>query len=758
MGLNSGRRLQHDESVLRRGADVLERITVSEIGGTVASAASGAMFRQLGAAVTKYDVEDAVQGAEHQSSMRDECLAVLDRGKKRGALPIPWPREALESISRSDVVVADIAQLEPEAREAYVEYVSQVNSSVWVTLSPFGLMGSRKNYLGTELTTLASGGIPYYMRNSHGRPMKPAGYTASIAAGHFAVLAALHGQLRRRQVPDPVHMDVSRQDCVLVTGVFLECAHKLFDCPGEGGTSRYVAPRGLVRAADGLLNIIVLEDHQWLGCLRAMGNPEWASRVRTAADRVAHAGLVQQQIEEWASTKKAADCARLLQAEGVPATPVNSCADLLDDSDLAQRHFFASDENGARVPTAPVVESVVEHPASSSGTGTNTTRRARILDLTHVLAGPLATSWLGTMGVDVVKVEDPDRTDVYRRRGPYPAGVHDIEASAYFAASNYSKRSFAARPEQPDGRETLRALIDSSDLVLENLSAGRARRLGLTPEHFQDLDGPRLLSSSGFGRTTTIADYRAYGHNIHAFGGAIDLSRDRFGAPTDLGTSWADPLTAIWLAVLTAAQLLRPRAERTNIDVSMVEVVAYQFPEFFARTSLDGKPHVADESRLDEGAPHGFYTCAGDDNWIAIAVRDDSEWQRLLKALRMPDALAGERFHSADSRAAAQDELDQAMDEVLSRHDVHELFKILQAARVPASPVWGASDLVADQHLYDRGLFQTVDHPVWGRRSLAGLPWRSADRGAFPITATALLGQDTTQDPVAVWTRKVADE
>lgn len=736
---------------------MLEGLEVSEVGDTVAAAASGAMFQQLGATVTKFSEAGLTTNTDPDLSMRNECLAVLNRGKERKTLHGLFERQALEIVAKADIVVADIGALGSTALTDYTESIGQVNSSVWVTLSPFGLVGPRSNYLGTEITSLASGGIPYYMRNSQGRPMKPAGYTASIAAGHFAVLAALHGQLCRQHAPDPVHMDLSRQDCVLITGVFLECAHKLFDCPGEGGTSRYVAPRGLVHTSDGFLNIIVLEDHQWLGCVRAMGDPEWASDVRSAADRVAHAGLIQQKIEHWASTMKAADCARLLQAEGVPATPVNSCTDLLDNLDLAQRHFFTTDKHGVKVPTAPLVERSVEHPAASAVASTGIKRAARILDLTHVLAGPLATSWLGTMGIDVVKVEDPDRTDVYRRRGPFPEGVPDIEASAYFASSNYSKRSFSARPELPEGRRTLQTLINSSDLVLENLSASRAQRLGLAPEHFQEPDGPRLLSSSGFGRTTSIANYRAYGHNIHAFGGAIDLSRDRFDVPTDLGTSWADPLTAIWLAVISAAQLLRPRTQRTNVDVSMVEVVAYQFPEFFARTSRDGRSYVAEESHLDEGAPHGFYPGAGNDTWIAIAVRDDSEWQRLLDALGTPALLSGQRFRYASDRAAAQDELDRAMDTVLCQHNVDETFELLQAARVPAAPVWGASDLVADQHLYERGLFQTVDHPVWGKRSLAGLPWRSTDLGTFPITATALLGQDTTKDPLDVW-RKAGDE
>jgi crotonobetainyl-CoA:carnitine CoA-transferase CaiB-like acyl-CoA transferase len=722
---------------------MLRGLTVLEVGETVPVAAAGAMLRKLGADVTRLRPAGSPSGGAR--TQRDRLLDALAFGKDDVLVDDPWG-DGLAAAREVDVTIAGVA-----TRGSLAGYESDVrahNRATWVSVSPFGLHGPLSGRRGGELVATASGGIAYYMRTTTGRPMKPAGFGASIAAGHFAALAGLHGTLALRTRHAPIHLDLSMQDAVLVLGVFLELSHVVFDSATEGSSKNYSAPSGFIRCADGLVWVTVLEQHQWEGCVRAMGSPDWAVRIATKEQRYAESESIRERLEAWSAHYTAEECADRLQAEGVPATKVNSCTDLLTGvgRDVAEGFFVPGRRDGELLPGVPA--RLTSRRAEGSP---RAARTPRVLDVTGVLVAPLATSWLGTLGVDVLKVEDPARTDVYRRVGPFLHRTPNPEASAYFSFVNYSKRSHAVRLDDEAGRRRLHELAAGADVVVTNISAHRAELLGLTPDALDASEGPSLVSSSGFGRTTAHAAYRAYGLNIQAAGGVVHLSRDRTGQPRNFGTSWADPMTSIVIAISAMAQLLSPAGRRSHVDVSMVEVLACQFPEYFAEISTGGDERVADESRLDHAAPHGVYRCAGDDEWLALAVATDDEWRRLVEVLGSPDDLAHARFARLADRLAAPDELDLAIERALAGRSRDGVFALLQAAGIACAPVWGARDLVALDHLRERGILQVVSHPVWGERVLAGVPWRVAGEGPLPIGRPALLGEHTSDEPAEWW-------
>ena len=741
----------------RSGLGLLEGLRVLELGHSVPAAAAGTMLRQFGASVTRLRSRlDGPGATAPRPTERGRLLEILGECKDEAVVGDPWGEEALALASEADITIADVESLldgcGEERLQAYEESVRRANRGVWVTISPFGLAGPLRGARGGDLVTLAAGGIASYMRTSDGRPMKPAGFSSSIPAGEFAALAGLHGALRRRDRPEPVHLDLSIQDSVLVTGVFLECSHVIFECSREGGSASYAAPVGLIRCEDGLVWITVLEQHHWEGCVRALDSPAWATAIVTSEARYAESQAIRSRMDEWAGSLTARACADRLQAEGVPATVVNTCTDLLEGAgvDVSEGFFVPTAAGGSeRRPGIPVRPSARHSRQGSAGRAPG--RRDRVLDVSQVLVAPLATAWLAAMGVDVLKVEDLGRTDVYRRVGPFIQGNANPECSAYFSFVNYSKRSHAVDLESPGGRSRLSELVASADVVVTNLSRSRARRLGLDIGSLVGPDAPSLIECAGFGSTTEHASYRAYGLNIQAAGGAVHLSSDRAGIPRNFGTSWADPLASIWIAAVAAAQLLAPAGRRGHAEVSMVEVIAWQFPEYFAAISLGEPDRTADENRLDHAAPHGIYRCSGDDAWLAVAVETDGEWRGLLDALGQPAELADPRFAGLDGRLAHEDELDGALGAVLVGRHRDELFDLLGAAGVACAPVWSAPELVRHPHLLERGILRPVNHPVWGERLLAGVPWRVVGEGTIPIDAPPLLGEHTTDDPARWW-------
>lgn len=722
---------------------MLTHLSVAELGDTVAAASAGRMLSQLGARVTRFG-RSRGPGLETQ---RDRLLGVLGAGKREVVVDDPWSDDVFAAAAKADVTVADMSSIigldEPDAVSHYRAAVDRTNRRVWVSISPFGLTGPMSRCRGADLILTAAGGIAQYMRTSDGRPMKPAGFSATVPAGQYAALAALHGVLEHRERGAPVHLDLSIQDTIIATGVFLEISHVSFACSQGRPSASYAAPVGLIRCADGLVWITVLEEHHWEGCVRAIGGPAWAKTIGGSEDRHARSTEIRVHLDEWAHALSAADCAARLQEHGVPATEVNSPGDLLNHPgrDVSAAFFLAGERAGERIPGVPF-----RLPGKKARSGAP---RGRVLDVTAVLVGPLATAWLAAMGIDVLKVEDPKRTDVYRRVGPFAGGVPDLEAGAYFSFVNYSKRSHAVELDTDEGRTRLDALVAGADVVVTNVTRRRAERLGLEPTSLPD--GPSLVFCSGFDRSTEHSGYRAYGLNIQAAGGAVRLSSDRAGVPRNFGTSWADPLASVWIAALAAAQLVAPPGAQAHAEVSMVEVIAWQFPEYFSDFSLGGPERSADESRLDHAAPHALFRCAGDDRWLAIAVEGDLEWRRLVEALGSPPTLAEPRFAAHADRLAAQDELETVLGGVLATRDRDEAFDLLQAVGVAAAPVLGAPELARHPHLLERGILQRVTHPVWGSRLLCGLPWQVIGEGPVAIAPPPLLGEHTSDDPGEWW-------
>lgn len=710
------------------GKPDLVGISVLEVGGTVASAAAGAMLRRLGASVTVLDPAHAsvVSGGE-----LERLLRVLDVDKPHMSGPSLADKGWLAAVPEADVVIVDISgspvQTDPDRLAGYLAGVSERTGTTWVTVSPYGMVGPKRHLRGTELTALAAGGLLNYMRGSDHAALKPAGYPAHAMAGHFAALAALHGLLLKRDDGATRHLDVSMQESIIVSGVFLECSHELFECEGPSGSGRYVAPRGMFRCGMGNMYIIVLEDHQWQGIVDILGRPSWAASIVTRADRVENRERIDRELEAWASSRSAAECARLLQEAGVPATPLNSAADLLEDEGMAARGFF--EERGSeRVPGAPVVMTDAGPRPQESGTS-----RPRVLDITHVLAGPLAGSWLGAMGFDVVKAEYPERPDFYRKRGPFAGGRFDLEKSAYFAAANYSKRSFRLASDFTEARAQVAELAGRADIVIENLGARGARAYGLDERLVDGADTRlgMLLSSSGWGRGVPNSGWRAYGQNIHAYGGVIDISRDNNDRPTNLGTSWADPLTAIWIAALSAAYALGAQDRRFVADLSMIEAVAYQFPQYFSWATADGELRHGTQNRLDGVLVGGAFR-ATDDRWVAVALENEKDWAAFA------------RLSKADAGGSTV-EREAALETFVAAGTSAQAIELLRSIGVPVELAATTSELIVDEHLAERDIFRWLEHPSWGRKRITGLPWRFAADGAVPISRTPLLGEHTEE-------------
>lgn len=658
----------------------LDGLTVLQVGHTPALTVAGPVLAQLGAAV------DVV--AELPTDVTADVVLV---DRISGPVDVPGVGAA---------IAAD-----------YLKHVTAKNTRVWVTATAFGISSARGDAYATDMTLLAAGGILGHSRPDQDvAPTLPPGHMSLKLVGHLMAAAALHGVHLYRDSFEPVHLDVSGQASIIATGLTLEMAHALSRCPNEGGSSRYGAPSGFVECRDGSVYVLVMEDHQWQSFRSVLGKP--LEEIRSLDEARTQTNYVNECMRGWAAERTAQECEEVLQGAGVPCTAVNSLDEFSRRSEKIGRNVSA--ERGDARPVLPA--QVVDHRpmVNPQKQGSSPLSSFHVLDAGHVLAVPLAAAWLGALGARVTKLEDPARMDVYRRRGPFVDGVAGPNRSAYFNQVNFCKQSLPFSTS--DGKGALE--LDDFDIVLENLSPHRAERVGVDSHSVAGVERDMLLlSSSGFGHTGEWSDYRAYGHNIHAFAGVVAASRDGHGNMGDIGTPWADPLTSAALVAWVLAWTLSPQRESFSFDISMAELVAAQISEL---EISDVDPFAAPAEGDDF-----FLVVPGADRLLAVGLQSEDQRQRF-------EAVTGIQIPKQERRGT--------MVQVMSAHSATgrgtvTLMDDLLAEGIAASWVYTAPELARDPFVRGTGLFHTMNSPALGDYEVTGMPWTPLDREPRPFRA-----------------------
>jgi crotonobetainyl-CoA:carnitine CoA-transferase CaiB-like acyl-CoA transferase len=721
--------------------DFLSSIKVLQVGTGVAGRWAGTVLRDLGAQVFEVRPAERAPEAMRASSGGDiESAAVMDAllgGKP--LLDVSGLDEAWRRCSGFDIVICDrvceVPAVVPAELGEYQRRVARFPDCVWVSISAFGLSGPRAGDLASNLTISAAAGVLAYVREGEGEEPRPLpGLQALLAAGQAAALAALHGLDRRAKTAERVHVDVSAQESMLATGPVLHCADKLFNF---GRPKRFTAPFGVFACADGVVHIAALENHHWAGVARVIEAPAWAHEIRTWEAREANSERIYDLVRTWASARNKADCQSALQAAGVPATAGNAMDELLGSPQFRHREQWdevAIGSQQALAMASPISGDV--RPASGSDRGRGTSLAdVTVADASHVVAASLAGALLGAMGARVIKIEDPDRVDLYRRNGPFIDGHRDPEWSGYFAIMNHSKESMLC-----SSQEQLDRLLALADVVLENWGTARAVRAGIDSRSIGERWPEKLaVSCSGFGHSGPLKDYRVYAYNLNGYCGLTWLLTAKSGALPRLNFAWPDFLSAYVLATGIAAWAIggasKPEVSRrgASLDISMAEVVVNRLNELVVRSQLG---QDKDNGLGMINGRGGSYVLATDGgaHHVAITVPPELECE-LLRVLAEENPVEAGEIAQADA-SPALDVLSALADGASAASLTHKL----RLAGIDGCVVMAAEDLIVDDHLLDRGFFAPVTHEEWGTRRLVGLPWRFVGEGPVPLRPPPRVG------------------
>ena len=336
----------------------------------------------------------------------------------------------------------------------------------------------------------------------------------------------------------------------------------------------------------------------------------------------------------------------------------------------------------------------------------------RVLDLTSVVSGPLATMFLADQGAEVIKIE-PLGGDITRRSRQSISASGEF--SALFVSSNRGKRSLALDLKRPEAGKIMRKLIASSDVLVQNFRPGTMERLGFGEPALRDLN-PRLIyvSISGVGESGPYARKRVYDPIIQGLSGFADLQADpKTRRPQMIRTIVADKTTAIFAAQAVAAALFaRERTgEGQHIRLAMLDtMIAYLWPEAMTQYTVVGR----EATTADPTArPDLIFETA--DGYITVGTISDSEWQGFCAASGRPGLAEDPRFNTPGGRSVNATERILLMAEIIKERPTAEWLQRLDANDVPSAPVLRRNEVIANEQVLARELIVELDHPDIGR-------------------------------------------
>jgi formyl-CoA transferase len=366
----------------------------------------------------------------------------------------------------------------------------------------------------------------------------------------------------------------------------------------------------------------------------------------------------------------------------------------------------------------------------------------RVLDLTRVLAGPYCAMFLGDLGAEVIKIEQPGVGDDTRGWGPPFTGGE----SAYFLCVNRNKKSVAIDLKAQEGIALLRLLAERADVLIENFRPGTMERLGLGDKDLRAAN-PRLIyaSLSGFGADGPMSDVPGYDLIVQAWGGLMSITGQPDGEPTKVGVAIIDLVAGLMLGKSIAAALFAREkiGIGQKIDTSLLEAeVACLInvgSNYLVEGSIPGRWGNAHPSIV----PYQTFKTA--DGYLVIGVASEGIWRRFCQAVGRAEWAEDSRFEKNSNRVENRSLLIGLLAEIFLGRSTDEWLKILNSAEVPCAPVQTVDQVFKAPQVLHREMLVEVEHPTAGTVPMAGIPVKFSATPASVRLPPPLLGQHTEE-------------
>ena len=378
----------------------------------------------------------------------------------------------------------------------------------------------------------------------------------------------------------------------------------------------------------------------------------------------------------------------------------------------------------------------------------------RVLDLTRILAGPLASQMLADLGAEVIKIERPGCGDDARLYGaPYltgPEGQPSRENSFYLSA-NRNKKSVTVNIATPQGQDIIRRLAAKADVVMENYKVGDLARYGLDYESLRALN-PRVIycSVTGYGQSGPYAKKLGYDNVFQAQGGLMSVTGNPDhmpgGGPMKVGPSIVDVLTGLNASNAILAALYSRDANGgagQYIDVALLDCVVAALSHYAQIYLTSGEVPVRRGTQGNGGMPSTAVHCS--DGAIMLTAGNDIQFARLCEAMGRADLATDPAFRTNMQRVANRDALTEILETVFRTDTVAHWLGKLDAAGIPNGPINSIDQVFADPQIRHRQMVVTVQHPLAPDLKLIGSPLNFSETPITEYAPPPMLGEHTDE-------------
>lgn len=366
----------------------------------------------------------------------------------------------------------------------------------------------------------------------------------------------------------------------------------------------------------------------------------------------------------------------------------------------------------------------------------------RVLDMSHVLAGPTATMVLADLGAEVIHIEPPWGDDS-RGFGPFVN-----KKSAYYVSINRNKKSVVVDIKKDEGKEIIRDLIKISDVLVENFRPGTMEKLGFSYEEVSKIN-PKIIyaSISGFGHDT-LPQYRhrpSYDMIAQAYSGLMSITGPEGGPPVRVGTSVGDIVTGYIcvIGVLSALYYREKTGRGQRIDISMIDSLFFILENAVLRYTVSG------EIPKPLGTAHPsitpFQAFRTKDNWIVIPIGNDNLWNKFSDAIRHPELKERKEFKTNKLRTENKKKLIPIIEKIIRERTTREWLKIFEEHGIPSSPINTIDRIVNDPHINYRDMLVELNQPDIGKIKIAGSPLKLSETPGRVYSHAPLLGENTKE-------------
>jgi crotonobetainyl-CoA:carnitine CoA-transferase CaiB-like acyl-CoA transferase len=367
----------------------------------------------------------------------------------------------------------------------------------------------------------------------------------------------------------------------------------------------------------------------------------------------------------------------------------------------------------------------------------------RVVDLSRIVAGPLATQIFGDYGAEIIKIEQPGVGDDSRHWVP-PAAPDG--SPTYFFSINRNKKSVTLNLKHPRGKEILRALVRRADVVIENFKPGTMEDLGLGYETLRQ-ENPRLIycAISGFGASGPKREWAGYDAIMQGVTGLMSITGEVDGPPVKVGVALIDEITALYAhGAILAALLCRERTGRgQKVECSLLEAGVASLMNAATAYLLAGEVQGRWGSAHASVVPYQAFRAK--DDYFMVGAGNERLWKTFCEVLGAPEWADDPRFDSNVKRVERREELVGMIEQRLQARTRDEWVEAFGAAGLPTGPINDVRHVFRDPQVLHRGMVQELVHPTAGRIRLVGVPVKFSETPGAVTVPPPLLGQHTEE-------------